>query len=102
MARGIDGSKMKKRPWKTRVERDIIMHDDLKDSGLQGGKVIGDKLALLSFIIGIPILAIGLYVSLNMIFGFGFEVNMATIILVIIVNVLGLLFIIGGYNIYRG
>lgn len=102
MARGLDGSNIKKKPWKTRIERDIIMHDDLKESSLQGGKVIGDKLALFSFILGIPMLTVGLYASLNMIFSFGFDVNMATIILVILVNVLGLLLIIGGYNIYRG
>ena len=44
MAPGINYSKEKKKPWKTRVERDIIMHKDIKEVGLQGGKVIGDKL----------------------------------------------------------
>ncbi len=46
MAPGINYSKEKKKPWKTRVERDIIMHKDIKEVGLQGGKVIGDKLIL--------------------------------------------------------
>jgi len=100
MTRGIDYSKDKKKPWKTRVERDIIMHKDVKDAGLQGGKVIGDKLSLLSFIIGIPLFSIGLYAIFSMLFGFGFPINMATIILVILVNVIGLLLIIGGYFIY--
>jgi hypothetical protein len=101
MSSGFDGSKIKKKPWKTRVERDIILHDDLKESGLQGGKIIGEKLAIFSFIIGIPMLAVGLYASFNMLFGFGFDINMATIILVLIVNTLGLLLIISGINIYR-
>ena len=100
MTRGINYSKDKKKPWKTRVERDIIMHKDVKDSGLQGGKVIGNKLSLLSFIIGIPLFSIGLYAIFNMLFVFGFPINMATIILVILVNVIGLLLIIGGYFIY--
>jgi hypothetical protein len=101
MARGVDGSKIKKKSWKTRIDRDILMHEDLKESGLQGGKIIGDKLAFFSFILGIPILVVGLYALFNMFLGFGFDVNMATIILVILVNSLGLILIIGGYNIYR-
>ena len=102
MVRGIGKTKVKKKPWKTRVERDIKFSKDIKEAGIQGGKVIGDKLALLSFIIGIPLLIIGLYGLFSMLFGFGFPVNMATIILVLLVNVIGLLLIIGGYFIYRG
>jgi len=102
MARGIDASKEKKKPWKTRVERDIIYSKDIKEAGLQGGKVIGEKLSLLSFIIGIPMLIIGIYAIFNMLFGFGFPMNMATIILVLLVNVSGLLLVIGGYFIYSG
>jgi hypothetical protein len=102
MARGIDSSKVKKKPWKTRIERDIIYSKNIKESAIQGGKVIGEKLSLLSFIIGIPLLIIGLYALFSMLFDFGFPVNMATIILVILVIVSGLLLIIGGYFIYRG
>ena len=102
MARGIDVTKEKKKPWKTRMERDIIMHKNIKESGLQGGKVIGNKLSLLAFISGIPMLIIGLYPLFNMLFGFGFPINLATIIPIILVNVIGLLLIIGGYFIYRG
>jgi hypothetical protein len=102
MARGIDNSKEKKRPWKTRVERDIILHDDLKEASLQGGKVIGEKLSLLSFVIGIPMLVIGLYSMLNMLLGFGFPINNANIILILLANVIGLLLIIGGYFIHIG
>ena len=101
MARGIDASKEKKKPWKTRMERDIIYSKDIKESSIQGGKVIGEKLSLLSFIIGIPMLIIGLYAIFSMLFNFGFPINMATIILVLLVNVSGLLLIIGGYFTYR-
>ena len=102
MVRGIGKTKVKKKPWKTRVERDIKFSKDIKEAGLEGGKVIGNNLSLFSFIIGIPLLIIGLYAIINMLFGFGFPINMATIILVFLVNVIGLLLIIGGYFIYRG
>ena len=42
MVRGIGKTKVKKKPWKTRMERDIIMHKDIKEAGLQGGKAIGE------------------------------------------------------------
>ena len=102
MARGIDGTREKKKPWKTRMERDIVFSKDIKESGLQGGKVIGDKLSLLSFIIGIPLFIIGLYGFFSMLFGFGFTVNMANIILVLLVVIIGLLLIVGGYFIHSG
>jgi hypothetical protein len=102
MVRGIGKTKVKKKPWKTRIERDVVFSKDIKESGLQGGKVIGDKLSLLAFIIGIPMLIMGLYSLFSMLFGFGFPVNMATIILVLLANAIGLLLIIGGYFIYRG
>ena len=102
MARGIDSTREKKKPWKTRMERDIMFSKDIKEAGLQGGKVIGDKLSLLSFIIGIPLLIIGLYGLFSMSFGFGFPMNMANIILVLLVNIIGLLLIIGGYFLFSG
>ena len=102
MVRGIGKTKVKKKPWKTRMERDIVFSRDIKEAGLEGGKAIGDKLSILSFIIGIPLLLIGLYALFSMLFGFGFPINLATIILVLLVNAIGLLLIIGGYFIYRG
>ena len=89
-----------KKPWKTKVERDIIMHEDIKVSGLQGGKALGDNLALFSFIMGIPLLLVGLYGLFNMILDLGFPMNSATLILVFIVLSLGSLFTIGGYFLY--
>jgi len=42
MVRGMDVTKTKKKPWKTRMERDIILHKDIKEAYLQGGKAIGE------------------------------------------------------------
>ena len=93
---------MKKKQWKaTKVERDIIMHDDIRVSGLQGGKIIGNKLALFSFIMGIPLLLIGLFGLSIMIFDLGFPMNNAVLLLVLVVIALGSLFTIGGYLLYK-
>jgi len=101
MVRGVEDVKDKKKTWKTKVERDVIMHKDLKESGLQGGKVIGNNLSLISFIIGIPLLILGIY-GLIMLFGFGYNLNLANIILVRLVIIIGALLTIGGYFIHRG
>ena len=89
-----------KKPWKTKVERDIIMHDDLRVSGLQGGKILGNKLALFSLVVGIPLLLTGLYGLLSMVFDLGFPNNSAVIILVLVVTALGALLTLGGYFLY--
>ena len=39
MVRGIGKTKVKKKPWKTRMERDIILHKDLVEAYFQKGKV---------------------------------------------------------------
>jgi len=91
----------KDKPWKTKVERDIIMHEDLKESGLQGGKIIGQNLALLSFIIGIPLLFIGSFAIINMVFDMGIEPNNAIIILTILITIIGFLMTLGGYFLYK-
>ena len=79
----------------------VIMSDKyLSESGVQGGKIIGEHIALGSFIIGIPFLIIGLIALIGMLFGF-FPTNTAIIILVLLVTVIGLLLVIGGYNIHR-
>ena len=77
------------------------MHNDIKVSGLQGGKIIGNKLALFSFIMGIPLLLVCLYGRISMIFDLGFPSNNAVLILVLIVIALGTLFTIGGYFLYK-
>jgi hypothetical protein len=79
----------------------IELNKNIRDSDIQGGKILGEKLALGSFIIGIPFLIIGLYALCNMFFGFGFPTNTADIIAALLVTVIGLLLIIGGYSIHR-
>ena len=44
MVHGIDGAKDRKKPWKSRMERDIILHRDITVAYTQGGKAIGDIL----------------------------------------------------------
>lgn len=85
----------------SREDKTVIMSDKyLSESGVQGGKVIGEHIVLGSFIVGIPLLIIGLCALFSMLLGF-FPTNTAIIILVLLVTVIGLLMIIGGYSIYR-
>ena len=72
----------------------------ISESGLQGGKVIGDHLALGSFIAGIPLLFIGIFALISMVFDLGFPKNNAVIILSLVITAIGLLLVIGGYSIY--
>lgn len=90
-----------KKPWKTKVERDVIMHEDVKVSGLQGGKIVADKLALFCFIFGIPLLLVGLYGLFSMVFDLGFPNNTAILIIVLVVISLGSLSTFAGYSLYK-
>lgn len=88
---------------KTSEEDNTAIKSDeyLSESGVQGGKIIGEHLALGCFIIGIPFLIIGLYGLFSMLFDLRFPSYIANIILAILVTVIGLLFIISGYSIYK-
>ena len=87
---------------KTSEDRSVIMSDDyLRESGVQGGKIIGEHIAFGCFIMGIPFFIIGVYALLSMFFGLGFPTNTAIIILSLLGTVIGLLLIVGGYFIYR-
>jgi len=84
----------------TKKDNTVIMSDKyLSESGVQGGKVIGEHIVLGSFIAGVTFLLLGLYAIFSMLLG-SFPTNTAIIILVLLVNVIGLLMIIGGYSIY--
>jgi len=86
----------------TKKDNTVIMSDKyISESGVQGGKIIGEHLALGSLIFGIPLLIIGLYGLINMFFGWGISTDIAIIILVLLVFIIGLLMTIGGYSIYR-
>lgn len=99
MNHGIDNSNVKKKPWKNKVERDIIMHEDIKESGLHGGKIVGEKIGLFSLLIGIPLLIVGFY-GFYLLFGADLNLYLANIILIFLVFIIGLLLTIGGYTIY--
>ena len=86
----------------SKEDNTVIMSDKyISESGVQGGKIVGEHLALGCFIFGIPLLIIGIYGLLNTLFDWGFPTNSAIIILVLLVFIIGLLLTIGGYNIYR-
>jgi hypothetical protein len=87
---------------KSAEDNTVIMSDEyLSESGVQGGKIIGEHIVLGSLIVGIPFLIMGL-IGLFMLFGLGFPAaNTANIILMLLLTVMGLLLIIGAYNIYR-
>jgi hypothetical protein len=83
----------------------IELDKNIRDSGVQGGKIIGEKLSLGSFIIGIPLFTIGIFSLFYMLFISGFPKDMPIILVLfspqLLATVIGLLLIIGGYAIYR-
>jgi hypothetical protein len=87
---------------KTLGKNNTVITSDkyLSESGVQGGKVVGEHLALGSFIIGVPFFTIGLITLFSIVFDF-FSTNTAVIIAAFLVTAIGLLLIIGGYFIYR-
>jgi hypothetical protein len=86
--------------WNSEEDNTVIMSDEnLSESGVQGGKAIADNIALGSFIFGIPFFIIGIIGIFSILFVA--PTNTAIIILVILVTVIGLLLIIGGYSIYK-
>ncbi len=70
----------------------------LSESGLQGGKVLGNTISLASFVGGIPPLIIGLFTLISITFNLGFPINPAVIIAALLVTVIGLLLIIDGFS----
>jgi len=42
MVHGIDNIKIKKKKYKTTIERDIALHKDLREAYFQRGKAIGE------------------------------------------------------------
>ena len=77
-------------------DKTVIMSDKyISESGVQGGKVIGEHIVLGSLIAGIPLFLIGLYGIIGILLGI-LPTSAAIIILVLLVIVIGLLMIIGG------
>ncbi len=87
---------------KTKEDNTVIMKDKyLSESGIQGGKVIADNIVLGSFIVGIPFLIIGSIGLFCIFFDCGLPTNMAVIIAVSLITIIGFLLVLGGYTIYR-
>ena len=86
----------------SKEDNTVIMSDKyLSESGVQGGKVIGEHIVLGSFIVGIPFLIMGSYALINILFGWGFATHAAGVIGALLVTIIGLLLVIVGYNIHR-
>jgi putative Mn2+ efflux pump MntP len=80
----------------------IIKSDKyLSESGVQGGKIIGEHIVLGSLIFGIPLLIMGL-IGLFMLIGLEYiTVNTANVLAILLLTIIGLLLILGAYNIYK-
>lgn len=85
----------------SKEDKTVIMSDKyISESGVQGGKVLGENIVLGSLIFGIPFLIMGL-IGLFMLFFFEtIAANTTNIILMLLLFVIGLLLIIGAYNFY--
>ncbi len=44
MVKGMDDTRTKKKKWKSRMQRDIMLNKDMTEAITQGGKAIGDVL----------------------------------------------------------
>ena len=87
----------------TPKDNTVIMSDEyLSESGLQGGKALGDNLSLFSFVVGVPLLLLGLFGIYSIFFNSSFESNLAIIILVVLVTIIGALMTMGGYFLRKG
>ena len=79
----------------------VLMGDKyISESGVQGGRVIADHISLLSFILGIPFLLIGVISLIGIFFDLWFQSNLAIILGAVLITIIGLLLVIGGYFIY--
>ena len=90
----------------TKQDNTVIMSDKyLSEAGVQGGKIIAEKLLLGCLIIGIPLFSIGIFSLFYMLFVTGPPKNWPVILYVFgpqtLGIIIGLLLIISGYFIYR-
>lgn len=90
----------------TKQDNTVIMSDKyISEAGVQGGKIIAEKLVLGCFIIGIPLFSVGIFSLFYMLFVSGPPKNWSIILYVFgpqtLGIIIGLLLIISGYFIYR-
>lgn len=86
----------------TPKDNTVITSDKyISESGLQGGKILAEKLVLVCFAIGIPLFSIGLFLLLYFIFISGFPENWPMALYIFnppsLALIIGLILIIGGY-----
>jgi len=87
---------------KKKEDHTVIMSDEyLEESGIQGGKAIAEHISLGSLIIGIPFLIVGCIALIAIASNMGFPSNAAILIASILITIIGLLLVIGGYMVYR-
>ncbi len=73
----------------------------IRDSSIQGGKIIGEKLAEASVLIGVAFFIIGVFALVSIAVGLGYPLNTAAIIAALLATIIGLLLIIGGCSIQK-
>lgn len=79
-------------------DKTVLLSDRyISESGVQGGKIIGEQIMLFSFVLGIPFFIVGLC----MLVGLGFPAGLPIVIGGLLLFVIGLLLIIGGYFMYK-
>lgn len=84
---------------KSNKKQVVVTSDNyISESGLQGGKILGNHISLASFVGGIPLCIIGLIALIGITLNLGFPSNSAVIIASVVVTVIGLLLIIGGFS----
>ena len=82
------------------------MSDDyVSESGVQGGKIIAEHLALGCFLVGIPFFLIGVFSLCYMLFVGGLPEALSGILILFspqsLATIIGASLIIGGYFVYR-
>jgi hypothetical protein len=90
----------------SKEDRTVIRSDKyLSESGVQGGKIIGEHLALGSFIFGASFFIIGLFSLCYMVFVIGYSRDMPLILIFLspqsLATMIGLLLLIGGFFVYK-
>ena len=84
----------------------VILSDKyLSESGVQGGKIMGEKYVLGCFLFGIPLFTIGLFSLFWMLFVTGIPNNWPITLYIFspqaLAVIIGLLVIISGYFVYK-
>jgi len=90
----------------TKEDNTVIMSDKyISESGVQGGKIVAEKLVLGCLIIGIPLFAIGIFSLFYMLFVTGIPENWSPVLLILgpqsLAIIIGFLLVFSGYSIYR-